>query len=275
MRRMCSIVLPLVFCMLLGVALAGAGEPLYKGATAGNTQLSDNSMRYREFDDINLAMVLEPDRTLETSVRCTVQAKDGAKNRKGAKTTFDGELLDFLGNVIVDLPKRNEKTDKDGFGEIEFDLPPSLTLPPGPVVALMTVNPQGGKRVTELEVECDLRSRKPCEQGTTTLCLNDERFRVEVEWQDFDGSGKGSVIEFEEDQGLFFFFDPSNTELLIKMIDSCANNDHFWVFYAATTDVGFELTVTDTQTGSRKVYENPLGQPANAVTDTSAFATCP
>ena len=49
----------------------------------------------------------------------------------------------------------------------------------------------------------------------------------------------------------------------------------FWVFYAATTDVGFTVTVTDLLTGTSKTYANPLGQAADAVTDTSAFATCP
>lgn len=55
----------------------------------------------------------------------------------------------------------------------------------------------------------------------------------------------------------------------------CGINNHFWVFFATTTDVGFTATVRDTQGAEVKVYTNPLGQAANAVTDTSAFATCP
>ena len=35
------------------------------------------------------------------------------------------------------------------------------------------------------------------------------------------------------------------------------------------------LTVTDTETGQTRSYDNPLGNCAPAVTDTSAFATCP
>lgn len=275
MRSLRPSALPVALGLLLVPAGAGAGEPLYKGATAGSKQLSDNSMRYRDFDPSNLAMVLEPDLGLETSVRCTVHAEDGAKDRKGAKTTFDGELLDLFGDLIIDLPKKNEKTDKNGFGEIEFELPPSLTLPPGPVLALMTVTPQGNKKVTEVDVECDFRSREPCDAGDTTLCLQGDRFQVEVEWRDFAETGDGRVVERKNDEGLFFFFDPNNTELLVRLLDNCAFNDNFWVFYSATTDVGFELKITDTQTGSQKTFNNPLGQPANAITDTSAFATCP
>ena len=53
-------------------------------------------------------------------------------------------------------------------------------------------------------------------------------------------------------------------------------SDEFWVFAcAATTNVEYTLTVTDTVTGSVRTYENDLGQAAQAVTDTDAFATCP
>ncbi len=47
------------------------------------------------------------------------------------------------------------------------------------------------------------------------------------------------------------------------------------MFYAATTNVGFELTVRDTATDTIRVYTNPDVHPAETVTDTQAFATCP
>ena len=52
-------------------------------------------------------------------------------------------------------------------------------------------------------------------------------------------------------------------------------NGRFWVFAAATTDVEYALTVTDTLTGRTARYENPLGRRSPAFTDTEAFATCP
>lgn len=48
-----------------------------------------------------------------------------------------------------------------------------------------------------------------------------------------------------------------------------------WVLAAATTNVEYTLTVTDTQTDEERVYGNPLGVQSPAITDTSAFATCP
>ena len=79
------------------------------------------------------------------------------------------------------------------------------------------------------------------------------------------------------DTGEFFFFNPNNTEFLIKVLDngSFGTFGNFWVFAAATTNVGYTLRVTDTVTGETKSYENSLGTPSPAVTDTQAFATCP
>ena len=49
----------------------------------------------------------------------------------------------------------------------------------------------------------------------------------------------------------------------------------FWVFAAATTNVEYTITVTDTQEQQVKTYFNPLGTPAQPIQDTAAFATCP
>ena len=111
----------------------------------------------------------------------------------------------------------------------------------------------------------------------THLCLNDERFKVEVEWMNDKGEeGTGHVVDFSsDDSGLFWFFSPSNWEMMVKVLDGCGLNDHFWVFAAATTNVEYTLTVTDRKTGQVQEYFNPLGNSAAAVTDTGAFASCP
>lgn len=116
-----------------------------------------------------------------------------------------------------------------------------------------------------------------CVPEPDRLCLRDGRFRVEVAWRDFSGqTGKGSVVSPPtEDSGLFWFFDPANWELLVKVLDGCALNGHHWVFAAATTSVEYTLTVTDTLTGEAAVYHNPLGQPAFSINDTKALTGCP
>lgn len=116
-----------------------------------------------------------------------------------------------------------------------------------------------------------------CVSGPSTLCLQDQRFQLEVSWRDFeDRTGSGRVVPAGTgDSGLFWFFAPSNWELLVKVLDGCGFNQRFWVFSAATTNVEYTLSVTDTRTGAVKEYLNPLGAPAAATTDTDAFDTCP
>lgn len=116
-----------------------------------------------------------------------------------------------------------------------------------------------------------------CTANATTLCLNQDRFRVRVKWTDFAGtSGSGQVAPCgADDSGIFWFFADDNWEMLVKVLDGCDLTDHYWVFFAATTTVRYELTVTDTHTGATKRYTNPLGVASPAITDTAAFATCP
>lgn len=110
-----------------------------------------------------------------------------------------------------------------------------------------------------------------------TLRLRGDRFAVRVDWRDFQGTtGIGHARRTSaDDSGLFWFFGPANLEMLVKVLDGCSLNQRFWVFAAATTTVEYTLTVTDTATGAQKQYRNPLGTAAPALTDTSAFATCP
>ena len=117
----------------------------------------------------------------------------------------------------------------------------------------------------------------PCVASANTVCLNGGRFRVQVEWKTAAGDeGLATAVPVvSDDSALFWFFNASNWEMLVKVLNGCDVTDHYWVFFAATTDVQFILTVTDTQTGQVKTYFNPQGVSADAVTDTGAFATCP
>lgn len=119
-----------------------------------------------------------------------------------------------------------------------------------------------------------------CSPGDTSLCLGGGRFRVEVTWRDFQGNtGRGHVVSeasgAADDSGLFWFFGPDNWELLVKVLDGCAVNGRRWVFAAATTTVEYELTVTDTETGEKASWRNPLGKASPAITDTEALGGCP
>jgi len=77
------------------------------------------------------------------------------------------------------------------------------------------------------------------------------------------------------DTGGFWFFSPSNLEVLIKVLNGCGVKARYWTFAGGLTNVNVILTVTDTQTGTIQTYTNPQGTPFEPIQDTNAFATCP
>ncbi|MCP3956468.1 MAG: hypothetical protein GY719_01305 [bacterium] len=115
-----------------------------------------------------------------------------------------------------------------------------------------------------------------CEPSSTVLCLAGDRFRVEVDWRDFQSNtGAGRGVELTGDTGYYWFFNPDNVEAVIKVLDACVDPfDRFWVFAAGLTDIECDLTVTDTWTGETLTWTNPLGVPFAPIQDTNAFATC-
>ncbi len=78
------------------------------------------------------------------------------------------------------------------------------------------------------------------------------------------------ALSITDDTGAFWFYDPTNLELVVEVLDGRSVNGKFWVFYGALSNDEYTLTVTDTLTGAVKTYVNPQGQLAS-VADTSAF----
>jgi len=115
-----------------------------------------------------------------------------------------------------------------------------------------------------------------CAESASALCLGAERFRISIEWRDYQGRrGTGHAYPLTGDSGLFWFFDDANLEVLVKVVNACAGFSRHWVYAGATTDVEYTLTATDTASGRSRSYFNPLGRRAAAITDSDAFATCP
>jgi hypothetical protein len=136
-----------------------------------------------------------------------------------------------------------------------------------------TIDPDRGEAT--LSILDDDGSTAACVQDDDTLCLADDRFEVEIVWRTGQGqTGIGHGVPLSANSGTFWFFDASNAEMLIKVLDGCQGFNAFWVFFAATTNVDFTVTVTDTRSGVVKQYSNPAGRAAEPVQDTFTFATC-
>ena len=151
-----------------------------------------------------------------------------------------------------------------------YSVTDSDPVDPGKVTLRFTIAVDGPRRLPEPEPP---RVDGACVPGTDVLCLHGGRWEVRVDWWTADGDrGAAQVVpKGMSDSGLFYFFDPANWEVLIKVLDGCAVNGHQWVYGASTTDLGYSVRVTDTTTGDFKEYRNEPGRPAPAITDAKAF----
>ena len=114
-----------------------------------------------------------------------------------------------------------------------------------------------------------------CFSGPEGLCLNDRRFQVSATWNTGGDNNEASAVSNTGDSGFFTFFNADNIELDVKVLDNCNESGFFWVFAAGLTNVGVDLTVTDTLTGDFKVYPSLNGDVFETITDTAAFDGCP
>jgi hypothetical protein len=112
----------------------------------------------------------------------------------------------------------------------------------------------------------------PVPAGSTSLCLGSGHFTVSVEFTDprTGLTGAATAVPLTSDTGAFWFFDDSNLELMIKILDGRTLNGKFWVFFGALSDVDYTITVTRLETGEVKTYHNPRGTLASRA-DTAAF----
>jgi hypothetical protein len=113
-----------------------------------------------------------------------------------------------------------------------------------------------------------------CNSSEVALCL-DPLYRVTVDFVDPEtgATRQARAVPFSLESGAFWFFDPDNLELFVKVLDGSAVNGHTWVFHGALTDVEYTLTVDDSK-GSVWTYHNPRGR-MHSGADTSALPSPP
>ena len=109
----------------------------------------------------------------------------------------------------------------------------------------------------------------------SVLLLEGGRFEVRAGFATREGAtGFGRPVALTGASGYFWFFSDDNVELLVKILDACDLDGHYWVFAAGMTDVEVILEVHDTASGERQLYGNAMGEPLEPILDTAAFATC-
>lgn len=119
-------------------------------------------------------------------------------------------------------------------------------------------------------------STTSCVTTATAMCLNNGRFRVEGSFRTSQGqAGQAHAVQITNDSGYLWFFNSSNIEVIVKVLNACTVNNRYWVFAGGLTNVEVQLIVTDTQTGIQKRYTNPINTAFQPIQDTNALAVCP
>ena len=113
----------------------------------------------------------------------------------------------------------------------------------------------------------------PCEETASSDCMGKGRFRVRASYR-FPDTGLNEPALIREsyagdNAGVFYFFEPDNPELLIKVLDGCGVNGHHWVFGSAATDLEYEVSVEDASDGTVLRYVRDGSDPL--ISDTRAF----
>ena len=113
-----------------------------------------------------------------------------------------------------------------------------------------------------------------CIEDGDTVCLSQGRFRVELQWESADDAGPGAAVPLTNDTGYIWFFQEENVEVVVKVLDGCSLNEHYWVFAGGLTDVEVVMKVIDSETGVAATYYNPPGTAFQPVQDQETFAVC-
>ena len=111
-----------------------------------------------------------------------------------------------------------------------------------------------------------------CVNTAGALCVESREFEVAVTFRVPGGElQQAHAFALNGSSGYFTFFDETNIELVIKVLDASPVNGHIWVFGAGLTNLEVDIEVTHLPTGTTKRYFNPQGQPFGTITDTTAF----
>ncbi len=207
----------------------------------------------------------------ESNIELVVKVLDGS--------SINGFYWSFYGG-LSDVEYRVEVTDLETGQSKRYRNPPGEICGVGDTTSIAVGKLAAGPRPPMTPVAVALPASLPrakvggCLPSSSTLCLLDGRFAVEVDWRIRNTTGNttgvGGAIAGTDKSGYFWFFNSTNVELVVKMLDGRPVNGNYWLFYGALSNVEYTLRVTDTETGAARTYFNPRGEICGQA-DTAAF----
>jgi hypothetical protein len=185
--------------------------------------------------------------------------------------TVNGSFWTVYG-ALSDLAYRLEVSDLVGGATRIYDHPAGSlcggadvhSLPAAPEPPAPAATGRGGSAGAVIPAAGSAAT--PC-TAAGSLCLQGGRFAAAVEWHDprTGRSGQGRAVAASEESGFFWFFTPGNLELGVKVLDGRPVNGSWWLFWGALTDLDYDLTVTDRESGEQRSYHHGAGDVCGGV----------
>src|SRR5688500_5265578 len=208
----------------------------------------------------------------------------GAVASEGHTLLGDGTFCIDFHPAKGDLEGTSAQPLPPGLGNLSENGGPTPTwalLPDSPAIDAGDPAAPGGptacaatdQRLIERSGRCDIGAFEvsaACSPGAEQLCLNHSRFRVTARFTTPSESTAAHAVTLTGDTGYFWFFQPTNVELTVKVLDGCGVNQRYWVFASGLTNQAVEIAVTDTKTGTTRTYNNPRGRVLRTRLDTGA-----
>jgi hypothetical protein len=152
-------------------------------------------------------------------------------------------------------------------------LPPGCS--PGWPLAFEVAGLPAGSYSAEFRLDGDLHGASAFDvrDPAQVLELRGSLFLVTLRLRDpLTGKERSATaVSLTDESGFFWFFEPGNVEVTVKILDGRALNGHYWLFVASMTDVGFTIDVqrnflvcADAPCGVVS-YSLPAGRNANVI----------
>ena len=178
-----------------------------------------------------------------------------------------------------DVPIKNDTVvEPDKTFSVKLGKPTRAAL--GDAAATVTIHDDdGGCLTAALTAEVTEGSTAACDESRA-LCLGGGRFEAAVEWSPAlvraSGGREAKRMALPEAPGSGIFTSPSREtpEVLLTVLDRCAETGHYGLDLAALTDLEVTVRVRDTQTGRTRVYYHPAGGAPATVREAEAFEGC-
>ena len=221
---------------------------------------------------------VDPDDPIEPNVRFFGDVAATPAGDTAVTVSWRGEWAG-PGTGILTIEARSQKTDWTRLmdadapdGQVRID---GLEAGAPYTFRLRSQGAGGGLEYSEQVSATTGAYSDECRAGEEFLCLREGRFEVQVHWKNNErvgdyGIGRSVPVDVSDESGLFWFFNPDNIELVVKVLDGRAIDDHHWVFYGALSDVEYWITVHDVVAGVRRTYHNMQGRICGQ-NDTEAF----